>query len=52
MGIDFQSSLDLGQPDENWERYLHFNAGWFFGSDPADFDARYVQSATIPRQNW
>jgi hypothetical protein len=27
FGLDFQSSLDLGQPDEHWERYLYFNAG-------------------------
>ena len=35
FGLDFESSLDLSQPDEYWERYLYFNAGWFFGADPA-----------------
>jgi hypothetical protein len=35
--LDFESSLDLSQPDEYWERYLYFNAGWFFGRCPHDF---------------
>ena len=30
FGLDFESSLDLSQPDEYWRRYLYFNAGWFF----------------------
>jgi len=36
-GLDFESSLDPAQPDEYWERYLYFNAGWFFGADPSEF---------------
>ena len=51
FGLDFQSSLELGQPDEYWERYLYFNAGWFYGSDPADFGARFVQYATSIRND-
>ncbi|PZO66622.1 MAG: hypothetical protein DI498_06250 [Paracoccus denitrificans] len=42
FGLEFKSSLDLSQPDEHWERYLYFNAGWFFGSDPAEFAARFL----------
>jgi len=30
FGLDFDSSLDLDQPDEYWQRYLYFNAGFFF----------------------
>ena len=41
FGLDFDSSLDLSQPDEHWERYLYFNAGWFYGADPAAFGQRF-----------
>ena len=37
------ASLDLEQPDEHWERYLYFNAGWFFGADPALFAQRFLK---------
>ncbi|MFV0408350.1 MAG: hypothetical protein ACK5LJ_01195 [Paracoccus sp. (in: a-proteobacteria)] len=43
--LDFPSSLDLSQPDDHWERYLYFNAGWFFGSDPALFQRRFLDWA-------
>lgn len=46
FGLDFDSSLDLSQPDEYWERYLYFNAGWFFGADPVSFGARFADYAT------
>ncbi|WP_410218096.1 hypothetical protein [Paracoccus sp. (in: a-proteobacteria)] len=42
FGLEFPSSLDLSQPDEHWERYLYFNAGWFFGADPAVFGQRFL----------
>jgi hypothetical protein len=41
FGLDLASSLDPSQPDEYWQRYLYFNAGWFFGADPAVFGARF-----------
>ncbi len=41
-GLDFDSSLDLTKPDEHWTRYLYFNAGWFFGTDPVAFGARFT----------
>lgn len=50
-GLDFESSLDLTQPDEYWERYLYFNAGWFFGTDPAAFGARFTEYAVNIRDN-
>ncbi|WP_372884203.1 hypothetical protein [Shimia sp.] len=41
FGLDFESSLDLGQPDEFWRRYLYFNAGFFYYRCPHEFGARY-----------
>ncbi|WP_142662401.1 hypothetical protein [Paracoccus laeviglucosivorans] len=49
FGLNFASSLDLNQPDEHWERYLYFNAGWFFGADPQDFGRRFLELALAVR---
>lgn len=49
FGVEFDSSLDLSQPDEHWERYLYFNAGWFFGADPAEFGRRFLDWAVAIR---
>lgn len=49
--LDFKSSLDLTQPDEYWERYLYFNAGWFFGADPAEFGQVFTEYALNVRDN-
>ncbi len=51
FGLDFESSLDHAQPDEYWERYLYFNAGWFFGADPAEFGQRFTDYALSVRDN-
>jgi hypothetical protein len=51
FGLDFGSSLDLSQPDEYWQRYLYFNAGWFFGADPAAFGARFLDWALSVRDD-
>lgn len=51
FGLDFASSLDLSQPDEHWERYLYFNAGWFFGADPAGFGRRFGDWAAAVRDD-
>ena len=51
FGLDFQSTLDTAQPDEYWERYLYFNAGWFFGADPAAFGARFTEYAASIRND-
>ena len=51
FGQDFESSLDLTQPDEYWERYLYFNAGWFYGADPAVFGDRFAAYATSIRDD-
>lgn len=51
FGLDFESSLDLSQPDEYWQRYLYFNAGWFFGADPAEFGTRMLKYALAVRND-
>lgn len=49
FGLDFEASLDPRHPDEHWERYLYFNAGWFFHRDPRAFGARFLNYATSIR---
>jgi hypothetical protein len=51
FGLDFASSLDLSQPDEYWERYLYFNAGWFFHRDPQAFARRFLDTALSIRDD-
>ncbi|MDF1619661.1 hypothetical protein [Pseudothioclava nitratireducens] len=51
FGLDFESSLDLSQPDEYWRRYLYFNAGWFFGADPKTFGQRFLDYALAIRDD-
>lgn len=43
--LDFESSLDTQFPEEYWERYLYFNAGWFFGACPQEFHRRFLAIA-------
>lgn len=45
FGLSFRPTLDLTQPDEYWERYLYFNAGWFFYRDPARFHRWFLRFA-------
>jgi len=45
FGLDFASSLDLSQPDEYWQRYLYFNAGFFFYKCPHAFGQRFLDYA-------
>lgn len=49
FGLDFASSLDTSQPDEYWERYLYFNAGWFYGTCPRVFGTRLVETMVAIR---
>jgi len=42
FGLDFDSSLDLSEPDEYWRRYLYFNAGYFFHACPHQFGQRLL----------
>ncbi|MDS9467770.1 hypothetical protein RGQ15_09345 [Paracoccus sp. MBLB3053] len=49
FSLDFSTTLDLAQPDEHWERYLYFNAGWFTGDDPREFGRRFREWAIAIR---
>ncbi len=51
FGLDFASSLDQSQPDEYWQRYLYFNAGFFFYTCPRRFGARFLEYALSIRDN-
>lgn len=51
FGLEFESSLDLSQPDEYWERYLYFNAGWFYFRCPHEFGSRFLEYALEIRNN-
>lgn len=49
FGLDFETSLDISQPDEHWRRYLYFNAGWFFYRCPDEFGQRFLEYALAIR---
>jgi hypothetical protein len=51
FGLDFDSTLDLAQPDEYWRRYLYFNAGFFYYRCPQEFGARFLDYATSIRND-
>ncbi len=51
FGLDFQSSLDMAQPDEYWRRYLYFNAGFFYFRCPHEFGQRFTDYAVTIRHN-
>ena len=51
FGLEFESTLDISQTDEYWQRYMYFNAGWFFGADPATFGARFLEYALAVRDD-
>ncbi|SHJ45013.1 hypothetical protein SAMN04488012_109134 [Palleronia salina] len=51
FGLDFDSSIDPSQPDEYWERYLYFNAGWFFHRSGPEFGQRFLDYALAIRDD-
>ncbi|MCF6231639.1 MAG: hypothetical protein L3J36_00835 [Rhodobacteraceae bacterium] len=51
FGLDYASSLDRDQPDEYWQRYLYFNAGFFFGACPHVFGQRFLDYAVSIRDD-
>ncbi len=51
FGLDFASSLDPTQPQDYWQSFLYFNAGWFFHHDPQAFGARFTDYATRIRDD-
>jgi hypothetical protein len=42
FGLDFASSQDPSHPEDYWQRYLYFNAGWFFHESPHTFGNRFL----------
>jgi len=51
FSLNFESSLDLAQPDDYWQRYLYFNAGWFFHESPRAFGETYLRFARSIRDD-
>jgi len=51
FGLDFESSLDLSQPNEYWKRYLYFNAGFFFYKCPHEFGEKFLEYALAVRDD-
>ncbi|MDF1718143.1 MAG: hypothetical protein P1U75_15925 [Antarcticimicrobium sp.] len=51
FGLDYERSLDPGQPDEYWKKYLYFNAGYFFHRCPRAFGARFLDYARSIRDD-
>jgi hypothetical protein len=51
FGLDFESSLDLDQPDEYWRRYLYFNAGFFYYKCPRVFGKLFLEYALAIRDS-
>lgn len=51
FGLDFESSLDLSHLDEYWQRYLYFNAGFFFYRCPHEFGALFERYALAIRDD-
>lgn len=51
FGLDFAQTLDLTQPDGYWQRYMYFNAGWFFHQSPRAFGDRFLTYARDIRDN-
>ena len=49
--LDFDSTLDRSQPDGYWQRYLYFNAGYFYGSCPLAFGHRFLHYAQTIRDD-
>jgi len=44
--VPFLPTLDTNHPDEHWERYLYFNAGWFYYQNAHAFRDRMIDVMT------
>lgn len=51
FGLLFEDTLDTSQPDNYWQRFMYFNAGWFFHASPQAFGARFLAYAQDIRDN-
>lgn len=45
FGLDIARTIDPSQPQEYWQRYMYFNAGWFFGASAPKFGRRFLEYA-------
>jgi hypothetical protein len=45
FGLNFATSMDPAFAEDDWRRYLYFNAGWFFGACPRRFGERFAAYA-------
>ena len=51
FGLDFDSSLDLSQPEDYWRRYLYFHAGFFYSRCPGEFGDLFLRYALAVRDD-
>lgn len=51
FGLDIAGSLDPAHPEGYWQRFLYFNAGWFFHASPQAFGARFLHYARTIRDD-
>lgn len=51
FGLGFEPTLDLSQPEGYWQRFMYFNAGWFFHQSPKAFGALFRDYAREIRDN-
>jgi hypothetical protein len=49
--LDIGPTIDASQPDEYWQRYMYFNAGWFCGASAPDFGRRLLGFACAIRDS-
>ena len=49
--IDIEPTLDLDEPFDHWQRYLYFNAGWFFYKCPQVFARAMLRIMTTVRDD-
>ncbi len=51
FGLDFGTSQDTAFAADHWERYLYFNAGFWFHGDAKAFQAKYLDYALAVRND-
>lgn len=51
FGLELETSLDPDQPEGYWQRYLYFNAGFFFCRCPVLFGQMYQEMALTIRDD-
>ena len=45
FGLTFDDTIDPSQPENYWQRFMYFNAGWFFHASPKAFGQRFLDYA-------